>query len=208
MDDKFKKLNPEKQQRILQAAYEEFIEQSYDNASTNQIVKKAGISKGALFNYFSSKEELYYYIINDGFNFIQERNLKTFATRDFIERCKILAEVDIKIYAEAPHITEFFAKLYLNESSKLPEGVADKMAEILNDTFMKLYDNVDSSLFRDDLPAEVIMKMIRWTLDGYRNNLVEKLKNEKILSDNLMLHIEEYNQFIITLKKVFYKKGV
>jgi len=207
MNDQFQKLNPDKRQRILQAAYEEFTEQSYDNASTNHIVKKAGISKGALFNYFSNKAELYHYLVNDGFKFMQERNLKVFETRDFIERCKVLAEVDIKIYAEAPYITEFFAKLYLNESAKLPAGVADKMNEILNDTFVKLYDNVDASLFRDDLPAEVVMKMIQWTLDGYRNSLVEKLKKEKVLADKLLLHIEDYHQFIATLKKVFYKNG-
>src|SRR5699024_7893602 len=47
----FNNLKPEKQKTIV-------------NASTNEIVKQAHISKGSLFNYFNSKKELYCYLIS------------------------------------------------------------------------------------------------------------------------------------------------
>ena len=57
--DKFLKLNPEKKKRILEAAYNEFSRNTYDNASTNRIVKEAGIGKGMLFFYFNTKGFVY-----------------------------------------------------------------------------------------------------------------------------------------------------
>jgi len=46
-------------ERILKASIEEFSEKGYAAASTNSIAKKAKVSKGLLFHYFKSKENLY-----------------------------------------------------------------------------------------------------------------------------------------------------
>ena len=46
----------EKKQKIYQAALEEFVEHGYQNASTNRITQRAGISKGLLFHYFKNKK--------------------------------------------------------------------------------------------------------------------------------------------------------
>jgi len=49
-------IEPEKRDRILNAAIEEFASFPFEKASTNHIVAKAGISKGLLFHYFGSKQ--------------------------------------------------------------------------------------------------------------------------------------------------------
>ena len=53
--EKFNSLDEEKRQKILDAALMEFAEHGYEKASTNRIVKEAGIGKGMLFYYFKSK---------------------------------------------------------------------------------------------------------------------------------------------------------
>ena len=63
MEPKFLALDQDKQDRILNAAMEEFARNGYKNTSTNKIVKQAGISKGLLFHYFSNKKELYLMIV-------------------------------------------------------------------------------------------------------------------------------------------------
>lgn len=55
----FQSLNPEKQDKIFNAAAEEFAENGYRKASVNTIVRNAGISKGSLFQYFSTKRNLF-----------------------------------------------------------------------------------------------------------------------------------------------------
>ena len=62
MEEVLKKLDPEKRDRIINSAMDEFGRNSYEKALTNTIVKNAGISKGLLFHYFKSKQELYDYL--------------------------------------------------------------------------------------------------------------------------------------------------
>ena len=64
MSINFEKIPQEEQQRILLICLEEFTSRGYDLASTNSIVKKAGIPKGTLFYYFGSKKALYLYLID------------------------------------------------------------------------------------------------------------------------------------------------
>lgn len=49
----------ERQTRILSSALEEFAEYGYEAASTNRIARRARVSKGLIFRYFSSKEQLF-----------------------------------------------------------------------------------------------------------------------------------------------------
>jgi AcrR family transcriptional regulator len=50
--------------KILEAALQEFSKHSYETASTNNIAKASGISKGTIFNYFESKEKLFKQVID------------------------------------------------------------------------------------------------------------------------------------------------
>lgn len=45
-------------QQILEAALDLFAHQGYHNTTISQIAKRAGVSKGLIYNYFSSKEDL------------------------------------------------------------------------------------------------------------------------------------------------------
>ncbi len=55
----FRKLPQEKQRRIFEAAVREFASKGYRLASMNSLVKAAGISKGSLFQYFRTKQDLF-----------------------------------------------------------------------------------------------------------------------------------------------------
>lgn len=54
----FETMRKESRQRILDAALEVFAEQGYHSATVDAIAKTAGISKGLMYNYFKSKEEV------------------------------------------------------------------------------------------------------------------------------------------------------
>jgi len=49
MFSKFLNIQQEKQEHILDAAMKEFAQKGFENASTNEIVKEAGISKGLFY---------------------------------------------------------------------------------------------------------------------------------------------------------------
>ena len=51
--------------KILRAAFLEFYRNGYQAGSLNQIVDAAGITKGALFHHFASKQELGYAVVDE-----------------------------------------------------------------------------------------------------------------------------------------------
>jgi AcrR family transcriptional regulator len=52
---------------ILEAAVELFAEQGYDATSVQQIVERAGVTKGALYHHFAAKEDILFHIYGDLF---------------------------------------------------------------------------------------------------------------------------------------------
>ena len=59
MTELFERIPAEKRTRILETAMGEFARCGYENANTNTIAQKAGISIGSLYQYFTSKEDLF-----------------------------------------------------------------------------------------------------------------------------------------------------
>jgi AcrR family transcriptional regulator len=59
----FFNLPEEKRQLILNLAIEEFAERDYKSASISNIVARAGIAKGSLYQYFDDKRDLYLYLV-------------------------------------------------------------------------------------------------------------------------------------------------
>lgn len=55
MNPKFFELSPEKQQRILNAGFRVFSENSYRKSPVREVAEAAGISKSLLFHYFHNK---------------------------------------------------------------------------------------------------------------------------------------------------------
>lgn len=56
---------PDTRRKILNAAFEEFYRNGFHAASLDDIVKAAGITKGALFHYFSGKRDLAFTVVDE-----------------------------------------------------------------------------------------------------------------------------------------------
>ena len=60
------KIRKERRKAIMDTSLEVFAEHSYESASISMIAKKVGISKGLMYNYFESKEDLLTTLMMDG----------------------------------------------------------------------------------------------------------------------------------------------
>ena len=56
--------DPAKRQQILEGANRVFSQMGFDAASMNDITREAGVSKGTIYVYFDSKEELFLELCN------------------------------------------------------------------------------------------------------------------------------------------------
>jgi AcrR family transcriptional regulator len=64
----FEEIREERRTQIMVVALELFAQHGFSNVTIARIAQKAGISKGLLYNYFDSKEQLVFEIMMMGFN--------------------------------------------------------------------------------------------------------------------------------------------
>lgn len=65
--EQYEEIREERRKLIMETALELFATRGYHGTSINDISRKAGISKGLLYNYFSGKEKLVIDIMKKGF---------------------------------------------------------------------------------------------------------------------------------------------
>jgi len=66
--EQFAEIREERKHQILDAALHVFAEDSYHGASMSAVAKRAKVSKGLIYNYFKSKEEILVSLVVDVFD--------------------------------------------------------------------------------------------------------------------------------------------
>ena len=61
-----------KQEKIIQAAVDEFGEKGYQGASINTMVKNLGIAKGSIYQYFEDKRSLFFYVFTHSMDRVKQ----------------------------------------------------------------------------------------------------------------------------------------
>ncbi len=107
-EEQFEKIREEKKTLILRTALELFATEGYHISTISKIAKQAGISKGLIYNYYSSKEEVLEAVLKDGFLKMAE----TLIPDDgLLDTKKEFAEMIDKVFESIQNDTRFW-KLY------------------------------------------------------------------------------------------------
>jgi AcrR family transcriptional regulator len=119
----FKGLPREKKERVLNAATDLFAERGFHRAEMDEIARRAGISKGSLYNYFKSKDDLFLHICNLGIHGFRQS-----VWREIPSDWDIYRQVEELFRREAPLILEHPQnfQIYLNLASSGMKHFADR----------------------------------------------------------------------------------
>lgn len=197
----FRSKDIDKRDKIINAALDEFGENGFKKASTNNIVKRAGVSKGLLYHYFESKEVLYEYLLEFCFETVAHtlKNDMDWNETDFFQRLKTAATIKMDLTFKYPSIYDFSIKCL---SGMKPEEMQKYMEKYSLDLLQKVYfENIDFSKFRDDIDVQRAMKVVMWTFDKYGESIRGQ---EKVDVDSVRVEIDGY---IVLFKQCFYKEG-
>jgi AcrR family transcriptional regulator len=204
MNEILKNMDSEKRDRIINASLEEFGKNSFEKASTNNIVKKAGISKGLLFHYFENKrglrDYLEGYVIRTVISTLQ--NELDWEETDFFNRLKQVAIIKGRLTYRFPFIFEFFTNIVdsmdYDTLLKYREDFAPGLME-------KIYThNIDYARFKPGLDMEKVMKIINWVIEKYGLELLDQLKKTKEPWDYPKIN-KEFEEYMDILRKAFYR---
>ncbi len=130
-NDIFERIPAEKQQRILDAAVTEFASHGYPGANINVIAKKAGISIGAMYKYFGSKEDLFLTIIERAHGLLEsvlgdiER-----APGDIFQKIEKMVRAAQRYAREFPELHQIYLDMTSEGLSHLSRKLSGKMETI------------------------------------------------------------------------------
>ncbi|HFD7994868.1 TPA: TetR/AcrR family transcriptional regulator [Streptococcus pyogenes] len=203
---KFNNLKPEKQKQIINAAIKEFVRNGFEKASTNEIVKRANISKGSLFNYFNSKKDLYLYLIEYSSKAIVNLNEEIdLSETDLFKRIERVALQKFYVQQKYPQAFEFLASTKQEESVEVKDIIKQRLNPIYNQAINKLYKDIDYSKFREGVDIEKAIEILNWTMLGVGEKGLKELFTFDDIGRFGEKYLEEWNVYAELLKYSFYK---
>jgi TetR/AcrR family transcriptional regulator len=179
MKKTFEKLPEDKKQRILTACIEEFGERGYEKGSTDKIIKRAGISKGGLYEYITTKEELFLYVVEytyrQLYGYLERRiaeEIDEFPA-DLLQRLRVVSELAVDFYIDHPR----YVSLIVRTHELHNDGIEEQVNASFIKHFTDVFGNSDDSRLRFEKGR--ITELVTWLLLKTRYEFLREFKSNK-----------------------------
>lgn len=191
--EQFAKMREKSRNLIITKAMEVFAEHGYYKASIEMIAKAAGISKGLIYNYFKSKDELLESVFMDGFSYFDEIvKLDQAEISAYNKLEKILTNFTQSLQGNLS-----FWKLYQNVISqpeishkltKFKEYYESVFGPLLMSIFIEIYGDTMTeeeivievmifAAFLDGIAFDYVIMGKEYPLDAIKQRLLEKYRD-------------------------------
>lgn len=210
MNKTFSNLNEEKREKILNACLEEFALKGYEMASTNNIVVKAGISKGLLFHYFGSKKNIYLYLLDYAIEYFIDKfySYDVKASYDIFERIMQRGVIKMKIAGEKPLLYKLLMEAFVDTPAGMEEEMNLRYQKIYAENMPAVFENIDYSLFREEIDIKKAVEFMTLCFDSIYNKYIKTAKGKaaQLSLEETEIMVNEYKEYIDMIKYGIYKK--
>jgi len=145
----FLRLPEEKRTRFLNAAWEEFTAVRFADASVNKIVRRAGIPRGSFYQYFTDKDDLFAYLLEEVRNHVKREYRQVLSANGgdiFQAQLDCFDRLASGKLPEDPTMERCMAILRLNQGMDLQKLLPTRPGQRLLDG---LWDVMDLSALRE-----------------------------------------------------------
>ena len=198
-----------KRKSILNAAISEFGS-GYANASTDAIVKKAGVSKGLLFHHFINKKELFLQTYDYAIDLVMHEfyDLINLEQKDILERWRQIALLKMDLLQKHPAIFTFITHASFPDSEEVQDEITNRRKNFTNDTYPKIFFDIDRSLFRSDIDVDTAINVIIFTIEGYAQGEMDSEKTAEDYYGEYNRYLDDLDRYITFFRKNFYKEEI
>jgi len=182
---------------IFQAAVKAFSNSGYDGATMDEIAANGGIAKGTLYYHFSSKHEIFEYIINQGINiFIEKIQEAMSIEKNNSEKIRVLCRVQLNLLYE---YRDFF-KVIMSEIWGLEARhlhIREIIKKYLNNIEIYLKEAMDAGIITKGDPSYIAYSFFSNTWSAVVYEVINKnMTNVDEIMDDLLrniLCVAQYN---------------
>src|SRR5699024_662101 len=175
-------------------------------ASTNEIVRKANISKGSLFNYFNSKIDLYLYLIDYSVQIIEQivEQIDLNET-DIFKRIENIGLKKLRIQRKYPQVFDFLVSNKQEESNEIKENNKQKADPIYDENTNKMYEQIYYDKFRHGIDIEKAIEILNWTIFGFGEKGLKQINTFENINEFGQHYLKDWKNYSEILKYSFYK---
>ena len=177
---------------------EVFAVKGYDNGSTQEIVHKAGISKGLLFHYFGTKKDLFLFLFDYSFRVLQleVRSNLTLGGEEYFALLNKLIDMEASLMVHYPYMIAFLESA---SNVKNPElGEMEEKSASYRKLVAEYLEKADIEGLRPDADPVAMGRLIHMVVSEVRRGLAEKGMLEPIAFKS---GIHRYLDMLVKLSK-------
>ena len=203
MNEKFFNLPIEKQERIINAGYRVFSQNSYKKSPMSEIADAAGISKSLLFHYFLNKKELYMFLWDNcaktTVQYLTE--YKCYEQKDLFEMMYRGMQAKMEIIRKYPDMARFVIKAYYEKDPAVCDDIRQSYQKLLNMKSKATLMKLEPEKFMPGLNLQMMYREMFWAAEGY---LWEKVQQGSL---NMEQMEDDFGKLIEFWKSVYLRKG-
>ena len=164
--EQFEELREKSREKILSAALELFANKGYDATSIDSIAKKAGISKGLIYNYYESKKSILLAIFADAMNIGEQMVKAQKDVKDPNERIKMMVNGVFDMMHEQPEYMKLLTVL------SLQPGVMAETKDFTKEAYKKSAEWASLITGKDKKKGLIEGLMMGALMDGVALNFI------------------------------------
>jgi AcrR family transcriptional regulator len=164
--EQFEAIREKSREKILAAALELFGNKGYDATSIESIAKKAGISKGLIYNYFESKKSILLAIFGDAMKMGEDMIAGQINVKNPLLRKKAIIEMTFDMISERPEYMKLLTVMALQP------GVMAETKEFTKNAYKKSEEWGQIITGKGKKEALIESLMIGALMDGITLNFI------------------------------------
>lgn len=176
MNEKFFQLPEEKQQRVINAGFRIFAQNSYKKSPMSEIAVEAGISKALLFHYFHNKKELYLFLWDKGAQITLKylNEYRCYEPTDLFEMMDRGMRAKFKIMEKYPHMAAFTVKAFYEKDPEISEAIQTSYHKYFDMKAANALAGLNPEDFVPGLDLQMMYREMYWASEGYLWEMLQR----------------------------------
>lgn len=176
MNEKFYRLSAEKQQKILNAGFQVFSENSYKKSPVSEIADAAGISKSLLFFYFRNKKELYLFLWEKAAEITMEylTAYKCYEPGDLFDMMERGMAAKFRIMEQYPYMAQFAIKAFYEKDENISEEIHKSYSRWFDSKAAHALAALNPDDYIPGLDLQMMYREMYWASEGYLWEMLQR----------------------------------
>lgn len=174
LEDRRKREKDQRRSAILNAARKLFFEKGFRYVTVENIARKAELSKGSIYLYFRSKEEIYTQILlNDIDKFNKKSSLIFQNGKSAVELVMDFAFIYVDFFLNDRELFRIMMTFMLHtEDMNLAETVNQHIIEVTNNTVKIIETILQQGIEKGEFPSDINLRLSRNAMWGLLNGII------------------------------------